>query len=405
MFAALRYRPFALILLLSLVMTMAIIGQEVLLGYELYRITHDPLVLGLLGLAEAIPFMALALFGGHLADRFDRRKLMLGAALVMLISSAGLAAIAPSLASSQNRFWLLVIILSNTAVLGLARGIFSPALSSVRAQLLPKDHQASASAWISNAWQSGMLIAPVLAGFGYEKIGLRACLWLAALGIAISACIVGLLPDVQRAESAEPQAESVWASIRQGFEFVMQKKILFYSIFLDLVAVLFGGVIAILPAFATDILHVGPQGLGWLRTAPGVGAVLTMLVAAHFSPTTKAWRNMLIAVVGFGLATLAFALSKNLYLSMAMLALTGAFDAISVVVRQFLLNTIPPDHIRGRVVAVNSIFVSASNEIGAFESGVAAKVLGLRTSVLAGASLTLLSGFWLWQRGKKYQLS
>ncbi len=407
MFEALANGPFFRISITSLLLTFALMAQEVVLGYQLYLITKDPLSLGLLGLAEAVPFMALALFGGHLADRVNRRNQMMSMLLVMLATAVVIAEISPWFKDpNQNqdrRSLALWIIYGMTAINGFARGLYSPSAASLRAQLVRPEHQANAAAWSSTFWQVGMLSAPVAAGYALLKYGLYDTLMGAAVLIGAALVMTATLPSLH-AERAAPANESLWSSISEGFRFVFGNKILFYSITLDLVAVLFGGVVAILPAFASDILKIGPDGLGWLRTAPGVGAVLTMVLAAKFSPAHRPWRNMLIAVSGFGVATLVFALSENFWLSFVALLLTGVFDGISVVVRQYLLQSVPPDHVRGRVLSVNSIFVSASNEIGAFESGVAAKYLGLKQSVLAGAGLTLLSAVWLFQRGVKHGL-
>jgi MFS family permease len=417
MFEALKNGPFLRISVCSLLLTLAFMTQEVVLGFQLYAKTKDPLALGLLGLAEAVPFMLLALFGGHLADRVNRRSQMLLMLALMLLSACVLAHISPALDSkasaAQNLASLdmasharaLWVIYGMTALTGFARGLYSPAAASLRAQLVPADLQANASAWSSTFWQVGMLSAPVIAGYALHRFGLQPTLYGAVVFIGATWLLTLSLPSLraQKVHLAEP-TESLFASIRTGFRFVYTQKILFYSIALDLVAVLFGGVVAILPAFAADVLKVGPEQLGWLRTAPGVGAVLTMVLAAKFSPALRPWRNMLIAVTGFGICTLVFALSESYWLSFFALAATGVFDGISVVVRQYLLQSVPPDHMRGRVLSVNSIFVSASNEIGAFESGVAAKYLGLRSSVLAGACLTLLSAIWLYGRGRQYQL-
>ena len=191
-----------------------------------------------------------------------------------------------------------------------------------------------------------------------------------------------------------------WSSLREGFAFVFSNRIVLYAISLDLFSVLFGGVVAILPIFAEDILKVGAEGLGALRAAPSVGAVVTMLAMAKYPPTHNAWRNMLLAVAAFGVATIVFALSTNFYLSLIMLALTGAFDSVSVIIRQTIMQIFPPDHLRGRVAAVNGIFVSSSNEIGAFESGVAARVLGTVRSVLAGGVVTVLVVSYIYTRSK-----
>jgi predicted MFS family arabinose efflux permease len=206
------------------------------------------------------------------------------------------------------------------------------------------------------------------------------------LGIAfVLVCLISKKP-IQNSVTHQ----NVFQSLKEGIDFVRKNRILFYAILLDMFSVLFGGVIAILPVFAKDVLHVGAEGLGILRAAPGVGAVLTMLGTAYFPPTRQAWRNMLIGVVGFGVATIVFALSSNFWLSVGALFLTGAFDSISVIVRQTILQVLPPDEMRGRVSGVNGIFVSCSNELGAFESGVAAKFLGAVPSVLFGGMMTLV---------------
>ena len=190
-------------------------------------------------------------------------------------------------------------------------------------------------------------------------------------------------------------------SLREGFTFVRTNKILWYSIVLDMFSVLFGGVIAMLPVYAKDILNVGAEGLGIMRASPAIGAVLVMLGTAYFPPTVKAWRNMLLAVAGFGVATLVFAVSTNFVLSCLALFFTGAFDSISVVVRSTILQILPPDHMRGRVSAVNGVFVSTSNELGAFESGLAAKLMGTVNSVLFGGVMTLLIVGYIFTKSKE----
>ena len=234
----------------------------------------------------------------------------------------------------------------------------------------------------------------------FAYFGLATTLYIVVIMLIINYIIIQSIKGTTIAKPTE-SGQNIWQSIREGFQFVFSNKILFYSISLDLVAVLFGGVVAILPVFAEDILKVGPQGLGILRASPSVGAILTILATTYFSPTNKAWRNMIIAVTGFGLATVIFALSKNFYLSAIMLFLTGAFDSISVVIRQTILQVIPPEHMRGRVVSVNSLFVTSSNEVGAFESGVAASLLGTVPSVVAGGGLTLIIIFIVYLKSKE----
>ncbi len=393
-FAALRHRDFTLIIVAGgLLLTIAILAQEVALGYALYQRTHDPLMLGLIGLAEAIPYIVVALFGGAIADRRPRKRIIVAAVSVMLVAAITLDIVMRN-ADRMSDLALLTSVYTAIAVIGFARGFYGPAASALRANLIPAGLYANASAWAAAFWQVGAVLGPLVAGFLYAPIGLSGTLTVVVVLMAVSLLLLSLIraPAAPVVERHEPML----IAIREGFRFVFKSRALLYSISLDLVAVLFGGVVAILPAFAEDILRVGPEWLGWLRAAPSIGAVLTLIVLARFSPVgPHLWRNMLLAVAGFGIAMLVFAVSENLWLSLIMLFLTGAFDSVSVVIRQFLLNSVPPDHLRGRVLAVNGIFVTCSNEVGAFESGAAARVLGLRTSVLAGASVTLGVVVWL----------
>lgn len=397
-FAALRRRDFALMVSGSgLLLTIAILVQEVALGIALYELTGDPLTLGLIGLAEALPYIAVALFGGSLADRWPRKWLVLGAVGAMLAGSIVLDLIIRN-AGKLSLNQLLLCVYGAVAWVGFARGFYGPAGAALRGSLVPRELQANASAWSTTFWQTGMIAGPVLGAFLYARIGLAD-----TLTVVVGAMVVGLLLlALIRAplQLVAPAREPLLESIGEGFRFVFGNRLLLYSITLDLVAVLFGGVIAILPAVAKDLLKVGPEWVGWLRAAPALGAVLMLLVLAKVSPVHRLWRNMLVAVAGFGIATLVFALSRNLWLSLLMLFLTGVFDSVSVVIRQYLLQTVPPDHLRGRVLSVNGIFVTCSNELGAFVSGAGARLLGLAPSIIAGAGLTLISVGWMWQRGR-----
>lgn len=396
-YAALRYAEFRALAAGSFLLTAALLIQEVALGYELYRVTGDPLMLGLVGLAEAIPFMALALFGGHLADRYEKRQLIQLSVTVMICGSLVLwLTTLPAMREHLGQSAMLWILYSVIMLIGFARGIYSPAAASLKAFLVPREVLGSASTWGSSAWQAGAIVGPasaglLLAGFGFSGT-LIAVVLLMSLVIALSFRIRPRQPV-----SAAPE-ENLWASLREGLVYVRRTRVILYAISLDMFSVLFGGVVAILPVFAQDILHAGPEGLGILRAAPAVGALLTMLLLAWYPPMQAAWRNLLLAVLGFGVATLVFALSEQLWLSALALFFTGAFDSISVVIRGTLLQLLPPDHLRGRVQSVNSIFLSASNELGAFESGVAARLLGAVPSVLFGGTLTLMTVVWIWRR-------
>ena len=397
----LHYPQFRRLLAGSFLFTVAQLVQEVVLGYELYTLTHDPLVLGLTGLAEAVPFICLSLFGGHYADRIDRRKIMLWSlAFVLLGSGVLLWVMLPTVRAQLPRPALLAVIYGVIAALGLARGFFTPAAGSLTPFLVPRELYARASAWRSTAWQGGAIIGPACAGFLYAGIGLTATLGV-VIGMTAAAMLLyaGIAPQPvrPRADGAEL---SIWQSLREGIDFVRGNRIILYAISLDMFSVLFGGVVAILPVFAADILGVGAQGLGVLRTAPAVGAMLTLLACTRVSPTHHAWRNLLLAVAGFGVATLVFAWSKNFWLSAAALFATGAFDAVSVVIRGTILQMLPPDHLRGRAISVNQIFIGVSNELGAFESGLAARLMGAVPSVMFGGAMTLATVLYVWRRSK-----
>lgn len=401
-YAALRYPEFVNLITTNSLITAALLIQEVVIGYELYKITHDPLSLGFIGLAEAIPYISLALFGGHYADRKDKRTIMQISQSVILVCSLGLIALMnPENRNHLSQTSLLLTVYGILAVIGFAKGFYSPAVSSMKAFLTPREVYSNAATWSGTFWQVGAIAGPGVAGFLYAYLGLINTLWVVVVILAITQGMLLLISKKPIPQAAEEETVSLWQSIKEGIQFVYEQKILLYSISLDLAAVLFGGVIAILPVFAEDILKVGAEGLGILRAAPSVGAVLTIFMTAYFPPARHAWRNMLISVAGFGIATLVFAVSTHFWLSVVMLFFTGAFDAISVVIRQTILQVVPPDHMRGRVISVNSVFVSSSNEIGAFESGVLAKVMGTVPSVLLGGSLTMVIVIWVWIKSKE----
>jgi MFS family permease len=396
-FAALRFPEYRSLIAGSFLFTVAITIQEVAIAYELYLITRNPLVLGLLGLAEALPFIAVALYGGHVADRHDKRRIMLLALAFILSGSLFLVWLTlPSVRAGLSQMALLAGCYGVVAAFGLARGFLTPAVSSLKAFLVPREHYANASAWSSSAWQAGAILGPMIAGFLYAGVGLTVSL-VVTCGLLLlqSLMYLGIRP---RPPADAGNGESVWQSLGEGLKFVWGSKLILYSISLDLFSVLFGGVVAILPVFAEDVLKIGAEGLGVLRAAPAVGALLTVLVLTRHSPMKHAWRNLLIAVAGFGGAILVFGLSRNLWLSAAALCASGAFDSISVVIRGTILQMEPPDHLRGRVLAVNSIFISSSNELGAFQAGTSAAIFGATRSVLIGGTITLAIAAWVWRR-------
>ena len=399
-YASLRIADFRFFVMNSFLITATLLIQEVVLGYELYKITHNPLALGLVGLAEALPFITVSLFGGHLADRRDKKRILQWSLSVITLGSVILYGVfQPAIVGGLSQTTRLATIYGVLMLIGTAKGFYSPASSSLKPFLVPRPLYPNSATWSSSFWQAGAIAGPGVAGFLYSGLGFDNTL-LVVIGLLV-VCFV-LISCVSRKPVPVSDAPVLGfrRSLQEGFQFVFKTPIVLYAISLDLFSVLFGGVVAILPVFAEDILRVGAEGLGFLRAAPAVGAVLTLAYMTKFPPTQNAWRNMLLAVAGFGVATIIFALSTNFYLSLIMLALTGAFDSVSVVIRQTILQIFPPDHLRGRVAAVNGIFVSSSNEIGAFESGLAASLFGTVPSVLLGGAFTLVVLTYIWLKSK-----
>lgn len=384
----------------SFLITATLLIQEVILGYELYKITHDPLMLGLVGLAEAIPFIALSLFGGHLADRRDKKRILQWSLLVILIGSVILYLVfQPAFAAGLTQTARLGTIYGVLMLIGTAKGFYSPASSSLKPFLVPRELYANSATWSSSFWQAGAIIGPGLAGFLYSWVGFDNTLIVVIALLLLCFVLISLIERKPTPVTDSPVLK-LSESLKEGFRFVFKTQIVLYAISLDLFSVLFGGVVAILPVFAEDILKVGAEGLGFLRAAPSVGALLTMAYMTKHPPMHNAWRNMLLSVAGFGVATIIFSLSTNFYLSLIMLGLTGAFDSVSVIIRQTILQIFPPDHMRGRVAAVNGIFVSSSNEIGAFESGLLARLLGTVPSVMLGGVVTLVVVTYVYAKSK-----
>ena len=397
-FAALRYRDFSLVTLNQFCLTLAILIQEIIVAYSLYKITKDPLTLGLIGLAEAIPFIALSLWGGYFADRFNKQTIMkiclffaipLPLVLWGLFHAYGLKQIELSTLS-----WGVYAVIFG---LGTIRGFYNPSATSLKPFLIPREIYANGATWTTIGWQSGVIIGPMLGGFMLAFFGRETSFISVAVLLSLCFLLVNLL---SKRTFPKIETERVLQSLGEGFRFIAKTKIVLWAISLDLVSVLFGGVIALLPIFAEDILKIGPEGLGYLRAAPSIGALITMIALTRFPPTRHAWRNMLLAVAGFGLFTLLFAYSNYLWLSLFALAMTGACDSISVVIRQTILQIYPPENMRGRVAAVNGMFVSSSNELGAFESGLAAKYLGPVIATVFGGSMTLLVVALSWAKTK-----
>jgi MFS family permease len=380
-YAALRSGGYRCLLAGSVLASMATEMQRVAIGWELYQRTNDPAALGLVGLVQFLPVFLLSLPAGHAADRFSRKGLLVAAQGLMAGASLGLAA----LSACQGPIPLVYLCVLGA---GLGQAFSSPARWALVPQVVPERDIGNAITWNTSGWQVASMAGPALGGMVMALTGRAVDTYVLAAGCALAGA--GLLLPVRPRVGRRAAGGLSLRSLLAGIQFVWSTKVILATITLDLFAVLLGGAVALLPVYARDILHVGPGGLGWLQAAPSVGAILMAVALAHRPPLRRAGRALLWSVAGFGAATVVFGLSHNIVLSFVMLALTGALDNVSMVVRGTLVQLLTPDHMRGRVSAVNSIFISSSNELGAFESGLTARLFGPVLSVVGGGIGTIL---------------
>jgi MFS family permease len=381
-YGALRVRDFRLLMIGAFV---ANFGQQMLtvaLGWELYNRTNSALALGGVGLAQVLPIILLSLPAGHIIDRFNRKRVIVIAQLVMAVGAFGLAAISAAHGP-------LALVYACLALIGGAVAFGNPAGSALIAQVIPPSLYENATTWRSSTGQLSSVIGPAAGGFLFGILdGATAIYVLTGVGALIYVAM--LLQARARYPQTRGTAVSALESLAEGLRFLRQTQVMLAAITLDLFAVLLGGATTLLPIFARDILHVGPIGLGWLQAADSLGAVGMALVLAHRPPFARAGRALLAAVAIFGLATIVFGLSKSFALSFLMLFVLGACDNISVVIRSTLVLLRTPDSMRGRIGALNSLFINTSNQLGGFESGLTAQLLGPVAAVAAGGIGTLL---------------
>ena len=382
-YAVLRIAEFRNFQLSRFSMTFGIQLAETILGWKVYELT------------EALPFILTALYSGHAADTYNRYKIVKRTIFIMFLCFAGITAFMFNDAQllRAEGIWPIYFLIG---ISGVARAFMAPCMQSIVPQILPRELYANGATWGSNVWQTAAVTGPAAGGliYGFLKGQYHnGTAEIVSFSIALVLLLISLLAFSRlkvRENPPKDKVETLFESLKAGLSFVYNKQEMLSAISLDLFAVLFGGAVALLPVYASDILHTGPAGLGILRSAPFLGSVIMGLFLAFNPPTLNAGRNLLIAVTGFGLATIGFAVSQNFILSFIMLFLTGAFDNVSVVIRQTILQVMTPNNMRGRVSAVNQIFISSSNEIGAFESGLAAKLMGTMPSVVFGGCMTLV---------------
>jgi MFS family permease len=382
-YVALKYSDFRYFLKAKILLTMALQFQAVIVGWHVYSLTHDPLSLGLIGLAEILPNFSVTLFAGHFADLYDRKKIVYFCMIILIFCSLGLYYTSYFVNHGQ-----LIIIYTLIGISGLARGTVSPSMFSIMTECVDKEHYINSTSWHSTLWQISFMLSAGASGFLFSAFSYRVylidtfCIAMAMFAFFF----ISKKPHLKKNDEKAPMKDSIIS----GIKFVFSNDIFLGAISLDLFAVLFGGAVALLPIFANDILKVGPKGLGFLKAAPSLGSFLMAIFLVYFPPLKNTGKKMLAAVFGFGICMIVFGISKSFLLSLTVLALSGAFDSVSVMVRGTIMQSLIPQEMKGKVYAVNSIFIGSSNEIGAFESGVAAKIMGVVPSVIFGGIMTLI---------------
>ena len=385
-FAVIHVKNFRFYLFYRIFMTMASLMQSVIVGWQIYDISHNVLWLGFIGLVEVIPQVSISLFAGHYIDLWNRRKIVRYTTLILILGSLILLIYSSNTAYFTAKFGILPVFFT-IFLTGLARGILGPAQVALLGQLVPRNLYANAATWNSANWQVAAVLGPAIGGMVYGFWGIIPAYSL-VLGLYTLSFFMIIFIKVGKHEVVET-TEGVFTRIRSGIDFVFKTPELLGAFTLDMFAVLFGGAVAMLPVFASDILKIGPQGLGLLRACPAIGATFMAFVLMFRPPMKETGKILFICVIGFGLTMIGFGLSRSLILSGILLILSGAFDNVSVVIRGTILQLFTPDDMRGRVASVNSIFIGSSNELGAFESGVTAKLMGLVPSVVFGGIMTL----------------
>ena len=389
-YAALRFKEFNVFLLVRFALVFGWSMQFIIIEWQVYTLTKDPLSLGIIGLMEIIPAFTMALFAGHIVDQSEKRNLLAKCIAAFSFISFGLFLLTwPRVVEDWTVNSVLYCIYGLVFFGGFLRSFFGPTIFSLVALIVPKKVYPNAATWNSSTWQMASVLGPAFAGACIHWIGVHWSLCV-VFGLVISSLI--FLFKIPPKPILNPKiGEPIFQSLKEGVLFVFKTKAILGAITLDMVAVLFGGAVALLPVFAQDILKVGPEGFGVLRAAPAVGAFLTMLVTAYIPISRHAGMKLLIAIFGFGLCIIVFGISSVFWISVIALFFSGVTDGVSMVIRQTILQLKTPDDMRGRVASVNSMFVGSSNELGAFESGLTAKLMGAVSAVVFGGTMTLIT--------------
>ena len=389
-YAALRFKEFNFFLVIRFILVFGWSMQFIIVEWEVYSLTKDPLSLGLIGLVEVIPAISTALFAGHIVDQREKKMLFFQCIIAFLLVAIGYYFItSPYVYDNYENSQILIGIYILVFLGGFIRAFIGPTIFSLVALIVPKRVYPNAATWSSSTWQLAVVLGPAFAGFSIAWIGVHN-----SMGIVLATIIIGLLliGFIKKKPILNPKiGEPIFQSLKAGLNFVYKTKSILVALTLDMVAVLFGGAIALLPIYAQDILNVGSEGFGILRAAPAVGSVLMMVASAHIPLTRNAGKKLLLAIFCFGISIIVFGVSDIFWLSVFALFMYGLTDGVSMIIRQTILQLKTPDEFRGRVASVNSIFVGSSNELGAFESGATAKLMGTVPAVVFGGAMTILT--------------
>ena len=389
-YAALRFKEFNFFLIIRFILVFGWSMQFIIVEWEVYSLTKDPLSLGLIGLVEVVPAISMALFAGHIVDQREKKMLFFQCIIAFLLVATGYYFItSPYVYENYENSQILIGIYILVFLGGFIRAFIGPTIFSLVALIVPKRVYPNAATWSSSTWQLAIVLGPAFAGFSIAWIGVHN-----SMGIVLATIVIGLflISFIKKKPILNPKiGEPIFKSLKAGLNFVYKTKAILVALTLDMVAVLFGGAIALLPIYAQDILNVGSEGFGILRAAPAVGSVLMMIASAHIPLTKNAGKKLLYAIFCFGISIIVFGISDIFWLSVFALFMYGLTDGVSMIIRQTILQLKTPDEFRGRVASVNSIFVGSSNELGAFESGATAKLMGTVPAVVFGGVMTILT--------------
>ncbi|MDZ4806698.1 MAG: MFS transporter [Bacteroidota bacterium] len=388
-FAAVRIPEFRNLMLGRFTFITALRMMSTLVAWWVYELTGDPFAIGLVGLSEVIPALSMALYAGHVIDKSEKRKLILKGVFSYTIAAIALLFISTSYIGSRfSNYSISIFIYALIFCTGIIRAFTGSTFSAMLASIVPRQYLQNATSWTQGSWLSASVTGHAAGGFLIWKLGITGTLIIVCSLLVVAFFLITLLkPKPPMAQNTE---KKTWESVKEGLRFVFRTKEILAAFSLDMFAVLFGGAAAMVPVFAKDILKIGPQGFGWLNAAIDIGAIFSIVLLTLFPIKKAQGKKLLIAVAGFGICIICFALSKWFVLSFAALMIAGMLDGISVVVRGTVMQLKTPDHMRGRVSSVGSMFINSSNELGQFESGVAARLMGVVPSVIFGGCMTLV---------------